>query len=106
MLIANQYKTFDDFLGITPKMIAVMEREIRPGQISKLKEVHALRLEELLEWICYMETIDETLADDPSKWVTSDLRQWRRDGRPTNTTSQVANPTTTSSGTTTAQEKQ
>ena len=28
MLIANQYKTFDDFQGITPKMIAVMEREI------------------------------------------------------------------------------
>ena len=49
MLIANQYKTFDDFRCITPKMISVMEREIRPGQISKLKEVYALRLEEILD---------------------------------------------------------
>ena len=106
MLIANQYKTFDNFRGITPKMITVMEREIRPGLISKLKEVHALHLEEILDWICYMETNNATVVDNPLLWDMKDLRQWRRDGRPTNATPQLANPTTATGNTTTAQEKQ
>ena len=56
-----------------------------------------------------METTDETIADDPSKWDTSDLRQWRRDGRPTNVTIQPgtnAPAATTNTATTTAQDKQ
>ena len=68
----------------------------------KLKEVHALHLEELLAYISFMETTDETIADDPLKWDTSDFRQWRRDDRPSNTTIQPgANATATTNTTTT-----
>ena len=66
MLIANDYKIFDDFQCITPKMVSVMNRVSNRATI-KLKEVHALRLEEVLSYISFMETTDETLADNPSK---------------------------------------
>ena len=75
--------------------------------MSKLKEVHALRLEEILDWICFMETNNASIVDDPSKWDIKDLRQWRRDGRPTNVTIQTrTNPSAAAASTTTAQDKQ
>ena len=53
-------------------MVSVMNRVSNRATV-KLKEVHALRLEELLSYISFMETTDETIADDPSKWDTSDF---------------------------------
>ena len=51
-------------------MISVMDRDSNRATV-KLKEVHALRIKELLAFISFMEITDKTLADDPSKWVIS-----------------------------------
>ena len=68
-----------------------------------MKEVHALRLEKILDWICYMETNNAKIVNDPSLWDIKDLRQWRRDGRPTNVTIQPGtNPSAVAANTTTA----
>lgn len=83
-----------------------MERDSNKRTV-KLKEVHALRLEELLAWIFFMVTNNAPIVDDPSKWDINDLRQWRRDGRPTNVIIQPGtNAQAATASTTTAEDKQ
>ena len=64
MLIANDIKTYDNFRCLTPVGVSALDRVSNRATV-KLKEVHAIRVNEMLSYISFIETSDETLADDP-----------------------------------------
>ena len=63
--------------------VAALERTIAQAP-TKLQEVHSIRINEILMFIQFMETIDMVIADNPFSWKIADYRKWKRDGKPTN----------------------
>ena len=54
---------------------------------TKLREIHAIRINKILAFIRFLETIYILVADNPMLWKIEDFRKWKRDGKPTNVTS-------------------
>ena len=67
MLIANNIKTYEDFWVMEKDSVAVLMRTIAMAP-TKLKEVHGIRVNEILSFIWFLETIDKVVADDPLQW--------------------------------------
>ena len=57
----------------------------------KLCKGHINRVTEILDYIWFMETYDESVVDDPTRWNMNDFRKWRKDDRPK---SHIIQPTT------------
>ena len=74
--------------------------EISNQATIKLKEVHAIRVNDILSYIAFIETSNEKLADNPTQWAISHFRKWKRDGCPSNVTIQPGNQSTVSNATT------
>ena len=76
-------KTYDMFCIMGTNTVAALERIISQTP-TKLKEVHSIRIYEILSFIQFLETIDELIADYPFVWKVGDYRKWKRDGTPRN----------------------
>ena len=105
MLIKNDIKTYDDFQGMTKDSVAALDGVINRAN-TKLKEVHAIWLNEILSYISFIKTSDEKLEENPTQWDISVFRKWQQDGRPTDFTVQPGNLSPTTNATTASQEKQ
>ena len=67
--------------------------EMTNGATTRLKNHHAKRVNDALEWISFLEESGKTAqSDDPTKWIKKDFERWKRKGMPTGLT---AAPSTT-----------
>ena len=86
--------------------VADMERILPNTATDKLKEIRTIRINKILLFIQFLETIDELVADNPTQWKKLDLRQWHRDRKPSNVTTTTVNLPPTGATSTAAQTKQ
>ena len=54
--------------------VAALERHIAKAS-TKLKEVHAIRVIEILSYIKFIKNSDMNLVDDPTQWDKSHFRK-------------------------------
>ena len=67
MLIANNNKTYEDFRVMEKDTVVVLTRTIGIA-LSKLKEVHGIRVNEIPSFIRFLKTIGKVIVDDPLQW--------------------------------------
>ena len=83
MFLHNNIKTYLMFRMLDKETVRALERVIAQAP-TKLREGHAIRINEVLMFIQCLETIDIVVADDLFAWKIEDYRKWKRDGKPTN----------------------
>ena len=100
-LIHDNIKTYDNFRVMENNSVLALERSIARAP-TKLKEVHAIRVNEILSNIKFIKTSNKNLADNLTQWNKSHFRKWERNGKQTNITVQVIGNQATAIGATTA----
>ena len=71
MFKACDIKTFLMFRMMEEDSVAALERTIAQAS-TKLREVHSIRINEILMFIQFNEIIDMVIADNPFSWKTAD----------------------------------
>ena len=74
MLKACDIKTYVDFRSMGKSSVAALERISNQATI-KLKEVHAIRVNDILSYIAFIETSNEKLAENSTQWDISHFRK-------------------------------
>ena len=83
MLVANQILTYWCFTQLDKEDVYSLERVKTTGAATKLRNHHAERVSEILEYVWFLQDNDDyILADNPFKWDIKDLCKWKRDGKP------------------------
>ena len=96
MLVDNQILTYDDYKALDKESVYLLDRITSTRATTKLKNHHAKRVNDALEWISFLEESGKTaMSDDPTKWIKRDFERWKRKGMPTGST---AVPSTTATG--------
>mmetsp|Transcript_57277 Transcript_57277/g.61950 ORF Transcript_57277/g.61950 Transcript_57277/m.61950 type:complete len:305 (-) Transcript_57277:194-1108(-) len=107
MFKANNINTFEDFRGMGKDGVSALERIVANAP-TKLKEVHVIRVNEILSFIQFLETINELVAADPLQWKKTDFRKWKRDRTSDNVVTTISSTlrTVVNNASTLAQDKQ
>ena len=84
MLVDNQIFTYDDYKQLDKESVYLLDRVTSNGATTRLKNHHAKRVNDAIEWISFLEETGKTAqSDDPTKWVKRDFEKWKRKGMPT-----------------------
>ena len=60
-------------------MVYLLDRVTSNGSTTRLKNHHAKRVNDALEWISFLEESGKTAqSDDPTKWIKKDFERWKR----------------------------
>ena len=111
MLIDNQVKTYDDFKSLNKEVVYLLDWVKTNGATTRFRNHHAMRVNDTLEWISYLEESGQTaVVDDPiTKWVNQDYERWKRRDKPSGsmalTITKVTNLVTATTTATEIQQK-
>ena len=74
MFVDNQILTYDDYKQLDKESVYLLDRITTNGATTRLKNHHAKRVNDALEWISFLEESGKTaMSDDPTKWRKKDL---------------------------------